>query len=112
MQILLHWFLAALAVAITAYLLPGVSLTGFWPALVVAVVLGLVNAVLRPILIILTLPINLLSLGLFTFVINAALILLTDKIVPGFRVAGFWWAVLFGIVLFFVNWVLGVRKRA
>lgn len=110
MKIVIHWFLAALAIVITAYLLPGVSLSGFLAALVAAVVLGFVNAILRPILIILTLPVNLLTLGLFTLVINALLIMLTSAVVPGFGVASFWWALLFGIVLFFVNWALGVKR--
>ena len=110
MRIVLHWILATIALIITAYLLPGVTVTGVLPALAAAVVLGLVNAILRPILILLTLPINILTLGLFTLVINALLVLLTSAIVPGFSVGGFWWAVLFGIVLFFVNWVLRVDK--
>ena len=106
MTILLNWLLATLAIIIAAYIVPGVTLEGFLPALVAAVILGLVNAILRPILIILTLPINIITLGLFTLVINALLIMLTSSLVPGFKVHGFWPAVLFGVVLFFVNWAL------
>lgn len=106
MKVLTHWFLATLAIIIAAYLLPGVRVSGFLAALVAAVVLGLINAVLRPIFILLTLPINILTLGLFTLVINALLIMLTSAIVPGFEVRGFGWAILFGVVLFFVNWIL------
>ena len=106
MKIIVHWALATAAVLIAAYILPGVSVSGFMAALVAAVVLGLVNAILRPVLLLLTLPINIVTLGLFTLVINAALVLLTSAIVPGFHVAGFWWAVLFSIVLYLVNLAL------
>lgn len=106
MKIIIHWLIATIAIVITAYILPGVSVSGFLPAFVAAAVLGLVNAVLRPIIVILTLPINLLTLGLFTLVINALMVYITDTLVPGFEVAGFGWAILFAIILFFVNWVL------
>lgn len=106
MKLVVHWFLRALAIMITAYLLPGVILKGFFAALVVAVVLGLFNTVLKPILIVLTLPINILTLGLFTLVINAALIILTSNLVSGFRVQGFWWALLFSLILSLVNAIL------
>jgi len=96
-----------LAIIITAYLLPGVKLTGFFAALVTALILGLINAFIRPVLILLTLPLNILTLGLFTLVINALLIMLAAAIVPGFAVQGFWWALLFGLVLAIVNYALG-----
>jgi putative membrane protein len=108
MRIVIHWFLRALAIMITAYLLPGVVLKGFVAALVVAVVLGFFNTILKPILIILTLPINILTLGLFTVVINAGLILLTSNLVDGFFVQSFWWALLFSVILSIVNAVLHV----
>ena len=110
MQILIHWLLSALAIMVAAYLLPGVHLAGFFPALVAAVVIGLVNTFIKPVLIILTLPINILTLGLFTLVINALLIMLASALVPGFTVDGFGWAILFSIVLFFVNWGLGLKR--
>lgn len=97
-----------LAVMITAYLLPGVTLKSFFAALVVAVVLGFLNTIVKPILIVLTLPINILTLGLFTLVINAAIILLTSNIVKGFYVDGFWWALLFSLILSLVNAALNV----
>lgn len=106
MKILFHWFLSALAIVITAYLLPGIVLKSFFVALVVAVVLGFFNTIIRPILILLSLPIQFLTLGLFTLVINAALVMLTSQIVPGFRVKGFGWALLFSLVLWAVNAVL------
>ncbi len=111
MPIVLHWLVSTIAILVTAYILPGIEVAGFGAAFVTALVLGLVNAILRPVLFILTLPINIVSLGLFTLVINAFLILLTDKIVPGFSVSSFWWAVLFSIVLFLVNGTLhGLAK--
>jgi putative membrane protein len=106
MRIILHWILRAMAIMITAYLLPGIIIKSFFVALVVAVVLGLFNTILRPILIILTLPINILTLGLFTLVINAGLIMLTSNVVPGFFVKSFWWALLFSLILSLVNAIL------
>jgi len=106
MSFLLQWLVSGVAIIITAYLLPGVALEGFLAALVTALVLGLVNAIIRPILILLTLPLNILTLGLFTLVINALLIMLAASIVPGFAVQGFWWALLFGVVLAIVNFAL------
>lgn len=110
MQILIQWLLSALAIMVAAYLLPGVKIDGFFAGLVAAVVIGLINTFIKPVLIILTLPINILTLGLFTLVINALLIMLASSLVPGFQVAGFGWALLFSILLFFVNWGLGLRK--
>lgn len=103
MSLLWHWLVSAAAVLIASYLLPGVAVSGIGAALLVALVLGVINVFLRPILIILTLPVNILTLGLFTFVINAFLIMLTAAIVPGFSVRNFWWALLFSLVLSLVN---------
>jgi len=105
-SLLIGWLVKTVAVIVAAYVLPGVSVSGFLAAFVAAVVIGFVNTVLRPLFIFLTLPITLLSMGLFTLVINAVLILLASAIVPGFVVAGFWWALLFSIVLWLVNAVL------
>ena len=106
MSFLIQWVVSGAAIIITAYLLPGVTVEGFLAALVTALILGLINAIIRPILILLTLPLNILTLGLFTLVINALLIMLAATIVPGFAVQGFWWALLFGIVLAIVNFAL------
>ena len=106
MGFLLSWLISAIAIVITAYLLPGVRLSGFIAALFTALVLGLVNAVIKPLLILLTLPLNILTLGLFTLVINALLIMLTSALVPGFSVSSFWQALLFSLVLAVVNYVL------
>lgn len=106
MDILLHWAVATFAVMATAYLLPGVAVGSWFVAVVVAVVLGLVNAIVRPVLLVLTLPLTILTLGLFTVVIDASLILLTSRLIDGFDVASFWWAAAFAIVLAAVNWLL------
>ncbi len=111
MKIIIHWLISALAIIVTAYLLPGVHISGFLAALVLAVVLGAINAVLRPILIFLTLPITLLSLGFFVLVINALLVMLASYIVPGFAVASFWWAFIFAIVLAIVSWALQMFEQ-
>lgn len=111
MAILINWLISALAVVVAAYLLPGVRLSGFVAALVTALVLGLINAFIKPVLLLLTLPINILTLGLFTLVINALLILLVDKLVPGFQVNGFWWALAFSLVLALVNYGLSIFKQ-
>ncbi len=108
MKTIIHWFLNALAVMITAYLLPGIVVQSFFVALVVAVVLGFFNTILRPILVVLTLPINILTLGLFTLVINASLVMLTSSLVPGFQVSSFGTAILFSLILWLVNSVLNV----
>jgi putative membrane protein len=106
MAILISWIVSALAIIASAYILPGVHVAGFTTALVLALVLGIINAVIKPVLVILTLPINVITLGLFTLVINALLILLATLIVPGFKVDGFWWALIFGVVLSLINWFL------
>lgn len=94
----MKWLLSALVIFILSYMLPGIIVSGFITALAVALVLGLVNAFIKPILVILTLPITILTLGLFMFVINALLVLLVSAVVPGFQVAGFWSALLFSII--------------
>lgn len=106
MSILLKWLIAAIAILLTAYIIPGITISGFWAALWLAVFLGAINIILKPILIVLTLPINILTLGLFTFVINALLILLASSVIKGFYVDGFWVAMLFSIVLSIVSYVL------
>jgi putative membrane protein len=111
MSFLAHWLIYAIAIVITAYLLPGVRLSGFFAALVTALVLGLINTFIKPLLLLLTLPLNILTLGLLTFVINALLILLTSALVPGFVVTGFWWALGFSLVLSIINYALSSILR-
>ncbi len=106
MNLILKLFLSALAVFVSAYVIPGVRVESYVTALIVAVVLGVVNMILKPILVILTLPITILTLGLFYFVINAILVLLVASVVPGFFVSGFGAALLFSLVLSVVGWFL------
>ncbi len=106
MKMLIKLIAGMVSVGISSYILPGVRVTGAMPALLAAILLGVVNAFIKPILLILTLPINLLTLGLFSFVINALLILLVDALVPGFEVDGFLSALLFSLVLSLVSSVV------
>lgn len=108
-NILLQIVLGAISVLIVQYILPGVQVDDFLTAVVVAALIALLNITVKPILIFLTIPITLLTLGLFLLVINAILILLAAEIVPGFNIDGFWWAVLFSFLLSLVNSLLGVN---
>jgi putative membrane protein len=103
MNWIVKFLLNGLAVVLTAYLLPGVTVEDYWSALLVALVLSLANIFVKPILIILTIPITLVTLGLFLLVINALIILMVDYFVPGFFVDGFWWALLFSLILSLFN---------
>ncbi|MBP8625531.1 MAG: phage holin family protein [Syntrophorhabdaceae bacterium] len=107
-MIIIRWLLMALAIMLLGYYLPGISISGFWSALWVALFLGIVNAIIRPILILITLPINILTLGLFTFVINALLVMLASTVIKGFYVQGFLYAVLFSLILSVINFVLNI----
>jgi len=99
MSFLIKWVLSAVAVLIAAYLLPGVTVDSFWAAVIVAAILAVFNAILRPILVVLTIPVTILTLGLFLLVINALIVLLTDAVIGGFYVSGFWWALLFSLII-------------
>lgn len=103
MNIILNILVSAAAVLVTGRLLSGVTIAGFGTAVVVAIVLGIVNGVLGPALMLLTLPINVVTLGLFTFVVIGGLVMLTDALVPGFKVVSFWWALGFAFVLALIN---------
>ncbi len=106
MRILLGWAINALCLLALPYLLDAVQVAGFGTALVVALVLGLLNVLIRPVLIILTLPINILTLGLFTFVINGLLFWLVAWMVKGFEIASFGWAIIAAIVYSLVSWAV------
>lgn len=106
MSVFIKWLISAAAILLVSYLLPGVEIAGFWAALWVALFLALVNTVIRPLLVLLTLPINILTLGLFTLVINALLVMLASSVLDGFSVAGFWAAFWFAIVLALFNYLL------
>jgi putative membrane protein len=104
---ILRFLLSGLAVLLTGYLLPGVYVEHFGYALLVAVVLAIVNILVKPVLVILTIPITILTLGLFLLVINALIIMLVDALTPGFRVDGFWWALAFSLILSIFNAIFG-----
>jgi putative membrane protein len=99
MSMLIRWVINALALMLVAYLFPKIDVSGFYIALVTALILGLINAFIRPILILITLPINILTLGLFTFVVNALLFWFVASFIDGFHVDGFWTA-FFGALVF------------
>jgi putative membrane protein len=98
----IRWIFSIVAILLAAYLIPGVEVTPLG-AVILAVVLGIINIFIKPVLRLLTLPLTILTLGLFSLVLNALLVLLADLIVPGFTVAGFWSAFLFAIVVSLVN---------
>lgn len=112
MVFMLKLIVSAISVVISAYLLPGIHIRDLLTALLVAIVLALLNGIIRPILIILTIPVTILSLGLFLLVINALMIILAGNLVPGFQVDGFWWALLFSVILSLVTSLLSIGLRS
>lgn len=110
MRLFFQWFVSALSIGVAAYIVPGVVVT-LVGALIAAVVLGALNLFVRPFLVVLTLPINILTLGLFSLLINALLVMLASALVPGFSVVSFWTAFLFALVLSIVNWVFNLWSR-
>lgn len=111
MRLLLNLLISVAGILIAAYLIPGVSVEGWTSALVLAIVLGVLNTFIKPILVLLTLPFNILTLGLFTLIINVALIMLASYIVPGFAVTGFLSALLFGVVTSLVGSFLALAAQ-
>ena len=93
MTLLLVWILNAVALLVVAYILPGIAVASFWSAMWAALVLGLINMLVKPLFVLLTLPITIVTVGLFLFVINALMFWLAVSILSGFKVTGFWWAV-------------------
>ena len=106
MNILIRLLLTAIAVIVLAKILPGVEVEGYWSAIIVAVVIALLRLVVRPILVVLTLPVTIITLGLFLLVINAVIILMADYFIDNFMVANFWWARLFSLLLSFLQSIL------
>ncbi len=106
MKLILRLLLNALAVVILSYVLPGVGVDSMVTAIIVAVVLSLLNFLVKPILVILTLPITVLTLGLFLLVINAIIILFAAKLIDGFQVTSFWWAIIFSLLLSILQSIL------
>lgn len=106
--ILFQLVVGGLAVLFTAYLLPGITVDDFLTGIIIAALLALLNLTIKPILIFLTIPITLITLGLFLLVINAVMVLIAASIVSGFTVDSFWWALLFSVILSLVNSILGI----
>jgi putative membrane protein len=106
LRLLVLWLINSLALLTVAYVLPGIDVTDFTTAMIAAVVLGLVNAFIRPVLILLTLPVTLLTLGLFIFVINGLLFWMVGSWLEGFTVAGFWSGFFGAIVYSIISWAL------
>lgn len=104
---IIRLLLSALAVVICATILPGAHVDGYLMAIVVAGILAILNVLVKPILVLLTIPITILTLGLFLLVINTVLVMLASWLVPGFDIDGFWWALIFSIVLSIINSVFG-----
>ena len=104
--IVIRWLILTFAIIVTSYLLDGIYVSGFISAFFAAAILSMLNAFFRPVLLILTLPINVLSLGFFTFVINALMLLMVSGVIPGFNVSGFWSAVFGSLLISLVSWGL------
>ncbi len=106
MNIFIKWLLNSIIILILPFILRGIYVENFITALIVALVLGLLNALLKPILVILTLPITILTLGLFILVLNGLIIIIASKLVPGFNVSNIWYAILIAIVLSIFNSII------
>ena len=104
--ILIRWVILTVSILMTSYLVDGIHIGGFFSALFAAATLGILNAFFRPILFLITLPINLLTLGLFTFVINAVLLMMVSGVISGFYVAGFGSALFGSLLISIVSWLI------
>jgi putative membrane protein len=102
----LRWLILTFSIIATSYLIDGIQVSGFLSAFFAAAILGILNAFFRPILLILTLPVNILSLGLFTFVINAIVLMMVSGVISGFEVYGFWSAMFGSLLISLVSWLL------
>lgn len=111
MNLVLRIIITSIVAFGLSYVLGGVAMDSFWTAILLAIVLAILNAIVKPILVVLTFPITIVTLGLFLFVINALIILLADKILDGFDVRNFWWALLFGLLLSFLTSLLYTEKK-
>jgi putative membrane protein len=104
--IIIRWVILTAAITVASYLIKGIHVEGFFSALFAAAILGILNSFFRPILIIITLPLNILTLGLFTFIINAVLLKMVSGVIEGFEVYGFWSAVFGSLIISAVSWLL------
>lgn len=111
MNFIIRLFVTAAVAYGLAYILKGIHIDTYWTALVFALVLAIANLIIRPILVILTIPLTIITLGIFLFVINALMVLLAAKLVDGIAIDGFWWALLFGLLLSIVSSLLLSSKK-
>ena len=111
--IFIRWLILTVAIIIASYLLEGIRVSDFFSAFFAAAMLGILNAFFRPIIFILTLPINIMTLGLFTFVINAIMLMMASGVISGFEVSGFWSAVFGSLLISIVSWIFTsfINKR-
>lgn len=108
MKLLIKWIVLTASILFVSYLLDGIKVDNFLTALLAAAALGILNAILRPLLIILTLPINVLTFGIFTFIINAGLLMLVSELIAGFHVSGFWTAIIGSILISITSGLLNL----
>ena len=106
MRLILTWLINAVALIVLPYIMKSITVDDFLTALIVALILGLINTLIRPILVLLTLPVTILTLGLFIFIINGLLFWAVGSFVPGFHVAGFWSGVFGAIIYSIISWAL------
>jgi putative membrane protein len=106
--ILVRWLLSTFSLLLAAYLVEGIEVAGFFPALLAAALLGVLNAFVRPVFIVITLPINILTLGLFTWVINGLMLMMVSGVIGGFYVDGFWPALWGSLILGLINWLANI----
>ena len=111
MNFLVRIFIIAAVSFALAHLLGGIHVKDFWKALIFAIVLALLNMFVRPFLIILTLPVTFITLGLFLFVVNALVVMLASRFVDGFRIDGFWWALVFSLILSFITSAIDKKEE-
>jgi len=110
MNLLMRLLVTSIVAFALSYILSGVAIDSFWTAILLAIVLAALNAFVKPLLILITLPITILTVGLFLFVVNALIIILADKLLDGFQVKNFWWALLFGLLLSIITSALYTEK--
>ena len=110
MDFIIKLLITAAVVMFTAWILPGIQIKNFWSAIVVAIILALLNIFVKPVMVFLTIPLTIITFGLFLFVINALIILLAGAIVSGFKVMGFWWALAFSIIISLISYILGTNN--
>ncbi len=107
MEFLIKLLVSGAVIILTAWITPGVQIRSFWSAIVVALVLALLNIFLRPLMVVLTIPITVVTFGLFIFIINALMVYLASKIVSGFKIESFGWALLFSLFLSIIAYIFG-----